>query len=153
MPAPDFARLERRISLDEGFRAAPYKCTAGVWTIGYGHTDTAGPDTPAVSLQQARILLRADIYKALRNCQDLYPNFGELRPVHQEVLVNMCFNLGHAGLGKFHRMNEAVRLCDYETWADEMKDSLWFGQVGARSARLRNAVLAMNPALLTEDQH
>ena len=49
----------------EGFRAEAYRCPAGVWTIGYGHTAAAGP--PAVSAgmlinrDEAVRILRKDV--------------------------------------------------------------------------------------------
>ena len=49
----------------EGFRASAYRCPAGVWTIGYGHTSQAGP--PAVrpgmviGEDEANRILSADV--------------------------------------------------------------------------------------------
>lgn len=49
----------------EGFRPRAYRCPAGVWTIGYGHTTSAGP--PAVSAgmaideAMAETILRRDV--------------------------------------------------------------------------------------------
>lgn len=46
----------------EGCRTNSYKCPAGVWTIGYGHTATAKPNM-LISHQQAEELLREDLSK------------------------------------------------------------------------------------------
>ena len=49
----------------EGFRPRAYRCPAGIWTIGYGHTTSAGP--PAVSAgmavdeAMAETILRRDV--------------------------------------------------------------------------------------------
>lgn len=49
----------------EGFQSAPYRCPAGVWTIGYGHT---GPDvresSPAIPITEGRALLIRDLTQA-----------------------------------------------------------------------------------------
>lgn len=142
MPVPNFLRLANRIAQDEGFRAEPYKCTAGVWTIGYGHTDEIGPNTPRITEKEARKLLKSDIYTALEDCHHLYRNFGDLSSVHQEVLANMAFNLGLGSLSKFERMNAAVNAYQFTTWAEEMQDSLWWKQVGDRAKRLHSAVVS-----------
>jgi lysozyme len=50
----------------EGFSAAPYQDSAGVWTIGYGSTrDASGSpvtrDTPDVTRDQANVMMRRDL--------------------------------------------------------------------------------------------
>ena len=49
----------------EGFRNRAYKCPAGVWTIGYGHTKGVKAGQ-AITTQQAEELLQAD----LKNFED-----------------------------------------------------------------------------------
>ena len=48
----------------EGLRLDAYRCAAGVWTIGYGHTSAAGPPEVKPGLRitaaEAERLLRAD---------------------------------------------------------------------------------------------
>ncbi len=44
----------------EGFSAKPYRCPAGLWTIGYGHTAGVTPETPPVTRQKAEELLAED---------------------------------------------------------------------------------------------
>jgi lysozyme len=44
----------------EGLRTNAYRCPAGVWTIGYGHTRTAKPGM-MISHQQAEELLKKDL--------------------------------------------------------------------------------------------
>ena len=58
----------------------------------------------------------------------------------QEVLVNMCFNLGGTRLGKFKNMLNAVEDHDWERMAVEMEDSRWFKQVGRRRVELQETV-------------
>ncbi|WP_374333028.1 lysozyme, partial [Aestuariivirga sp.] len=51
----------------EGFRATAYRCPAGVWTIGFGHTSQAGPPavTPGMTIgeDEANRILAADVQR------------------------------------------------------------------------------------------
>lgn len=48
-----------KVAMFEGFRSRPYRCPAGILTIGYGHTDGV-KITDKVTIDQAKELLRAD---------------------------------------------------------------------------------------------
>ena len=49
----------------EGLRLKAYRCPAGVWTIGYGHTSAAGApevrDGMRISAQEAEAILKKDL--------------------------------------------------------------------------------------------
>lgn len=45
----------------EGLRLEPYQCTAGVWTIGYGHTWSVDEHTPKITPEQADEFLKDDL--------------------------------------------------------------------------------------------
>lgn len=62
------------------------------------------------------------------------------------ILINMSFNLGKKRLLKFNRMWSAVEVHDWNTVADEMKSSVWFGQVKSRGVRLVNRMRDLAPA-------
>ena len=130
----------------EGFRPVPYKCTAGVWTIGYGQTRHNGHPvtsfTPMVTKVAAEVALKASILDAIINCQRLYLNWKALTDVQQEVLVHMCFQLGLGGLRKFKKMNRAVANHDVSAWVVEMRDSKWYKQTPRVALRLVDAISA-----------
>lgn len=136
----NFARFERQIREDEGYRESPYLDTVGTPTIGYGCTAIFGMkvsmDMPPITKTIARELLRADVYGALVDAQAIFPRFNELNSVRQEVLANMAYNLGRRRLSGFGRLKKAAQRLDYQAMADEMTDSKWFRQVGNRSKRL-----------------
>lgn len=74
----------------EGFRAEAYKCPAGVWTIGYGHT---GGVKKGQRVSQARAveLLRAD----LRSAEESVSRLGVARTQGQfDALVDITYNCG-----------------------------------------------------------
>lgn len=89
----------------EGFQSAPYRCPAGVWTIGYGHT---GPDvtasSPAISRDGARNLLVADLTTAgnavLRQAGEALARSESLDAAVRRfiALTSWTFNLGEGSL-------------------------------------------------------
>lgn len=74
----------------EGYRAEAYKCPAGVWTIGYGHT--AGvKQGQRVSPARAVELLRMDLRHAENNVNKL----GVAKTQGQfDALVDITYNCG-----------------------------------------------------------
>ncbi|SDP70000.1 glycoside hydrolase family protein [Desulforhopalus singaporensis] len=109
----------------EGFSSHPYRCPAGVLTIGYGFT--------YLTREEAHMVLKTRV-KHLRN--QLLPYMATLSPARQDVLVNMAFNLGVEGLFKFRRMWAAIRAQNFDLAATEMLDSKWARQVGGRAKEL-----------------
>lgn len=79
----------------EGFRNRAYKCPAGVWTIGYGHTKGVKAGQ-SVTLEGAQDLLRQD----LKNFEDWVNKLVkvELTQGQFDALVSFCFNLGPGAL-------------------------------------------------------
>jgi lysozyme len=120
-----------QLKRDEGRRPQPYQDTRGVWTVGYGHNLTTG----ALSEDAMAQILADDLQAADTACRQL-PIWQRLSDARKGVLLNMCFNLGFAGLMQFRSMYVALETGDYETAAAEMLDSTWARQVGARADRL-----------------
>lgn len=74
----------------EGFRAEAYRCPAGRWTIGYGHTVTARPDMQ-VNEEAATALLEADVAAAEAVVASACP---PLRQNQFDALVSFVYNVG-----------------------------------------------------------
>lgn len=124
-------RLKEQLKDDEGYRQHIYTCSAGKRTIGYGHNlDDLGADKPI-----ADFMLNRDIEILLHNAT-INEIITGLDDVRAEVIINMAFNLGVGGLLNFRRMLAAVAQRNFEKAAAEMKDSLWYKQVGIRAKRL-----------------
>lgn len=72
----------------------------------------------------------------LRRC----PAYAALRAdderARADALLNMAFNMGTDGLFKFKKALATALSGDYAEAAAEMKDSLWYRQVGRRSVEL-----------------
>jgi lysozyme len=118
---------------DEGIRLRPYQDTVGKWTIGIGRNLS----DVGISAVEAYDMLNHDIDRAVLALAARYDWFHDLDPVRQAVLVNLCFNMGIAGLAKFVNTLAAVERGDYAAAARGLRASLWFRQVQkSRSSRL-----------------
>jgi lysozyme len=112
-------RLCQRLMHEEGLRLKPYKDTVGKTTIGYGRNI----EDVGISREEAEMLLRNDIMRAMKAARQLVTNFGCLTSLRQEVLIEMAFNLGTAGVGKFVKMIKAVEANDYAEAAKQIVTS------------------------------
>ena len=115
-----------------GFSVAAGDTIVGSPTIGYGWNCAANPMTEA----QASDRLRYDAIRATQAASALIPSWLSIDDVRQNVLSNMCFNMGPAGLAKFRRMLSAIDSKDWTAAAAEGRGSAWFRQVGKRAQRL-----------------
>lgn len=116
----------------EGLRLKPYLCTAGKYSIGYGRN----LDDRGVSVDEADYLLANDISAARESLTANLPWFVQLDGVRQAALVDLCFNLGWQGLGRFRRFLAAMGRGDYAGAGAELVDSRWYVQVGQRGPRI-----------------
>ena len=132
------AKLIKRLQEEEGLVLKPYRCSQGYLTIGYGRNLEA----KGISSSEACMMLANDLSEAIHNCERHILYFRALPDNVQEVLVDMCFNLGIWGLLQFKRMLKAISLQDYETAKKEMLDSKYAKQVPSRARR--NAELLKN---------
>lgn len=82
----------------EGLRLKAYKCPAGVWTIGYGHTETAVRGMQ-ISEVQANKLLRDDLAKFESSVSRLTEGIT-LSDNQFSALVSLAFNIGVSRFGR-----------------------------------------------------
>lgn len=81
----------------EGCRLIAYKCPAGVWTIGYGHTDGVR-EGMVISNAQAELMLRVDLEKFEQYVKDNV--HIPLNENQFSALVSFCYNCGVGNLRK-----------------------------------------------------
>jgi len=129
------SRLRRQIRRHEGFRRHPYVDSTGHTSIAYGRN----LDSVGISRLEAKVLLDNDIIVAENHCRR-FPWFADLKPIRQEALVNMAFNLGWTKFNSFAKMIAALEVRDYNTAARELLDSLYARQVGARARELAEQI-------------
>lgn len=115
----------------EGVRLTSYKCPAGVWTIGYGHTKGVRAGQ-TISQAQAESLLRGDILP----CEQYVRRLGlKLTQGQFDALVDFAFNLGIGALAN------STLLKRIRTNADEQEIRKQFGRwVYAGGVRLKGLV-------------
>ena len=101
----------------EGCKLKSYKCSAGVWTIGYGHTEDV-KEGDIVSPQEADKLLRADVFKFERYVEDEVK--VKLEQNQFDALVAWTFNLGVGNLRSSTMLKE-LNNADYTSVPFEMK--------------------------------
>jgi lysozyme len=148
----DRVALEAALVRDEGEKLKVYRCTADKRTVGVGRNlDDVGiskAETAALGITlasvckngvtraQSRTLLANDIDACERALDARLPWWRTLGDVRQRVLLNMCFNLGIAGLLGFRNTLAKMERGDFAGAAAGMRASLWARQVGARAERL-----------------
>lgn len=80
----------------EGCKLTAYRCPAGVWTIGVGHTKGV-KQGQKITEAQAISLLKGDLLP----CENYVNNLGVCKTQGQfDALVDFCFNLGTGALGR-----------------------------------------------------
>ena len=80
----------------EGCKLTAYKCPAGVWTIGVGHTKGV-KQGQKITEAQAISLLKGDLLP----CENYVNNLGVCKTQGQfDALVDFCFNLGTGAFGR-----------------------------------------------------
>lgn len=74
----------------EGCVLKAYKCPAGVWTIGYGHTKGVKPDMK-ITKEKAEELLMQDVASIEELLNKTFPNLTQQQ---FDALASFIFNLG-----------------------------------------------------------
>jgi len=124
-------QAKKMIKTDEGWSPKPYKCTEGVWTIGFGTNITR------ITKEEGEMLLDLRLDKIINfdllSFTAELPNLNDTRKI---VLINMIYQLGLHGVKRFKNMLRAIRNGDFERASLEMLDSKWFKQTPNRCRRL-----------------
>ena len=140
-------KLIQELILDEGYKYETYEDHLGFLTLGVGHlvldTDPEINKPVGTPVSEERVLecLNNDIETVCDELNRNMPWWKELSDEKMRVLANMCFNLGITRLLKFRKFLAALEAGDFETAGEEMMDSKWATQVGARATRLQRRIL------------
>ena len=138
-----FEELKERIKEHEGFRNIVYKDSLGFATIGYGHlvtTEDNYEEGIEYSQEQLEAVFESDFESAC-NSADVVAQANNInlddhpQPV-KEVLIEMVFQLGVGGVGKFKKFLANLSTKTYHLAADEMLDSRWAKQTPMRAEKL-----------------
>jgi len=99
----------------EGFRSYPYRDSAGIWTIGYGHTENVNAWSSPVTEAEAEDLLRADLADAKSAVEQHIS--ATLNDNQFSALVSLIYNAGTAPLT--HTLGVLLNEGDYDSAADQ----------------------------------
>ena len=138
----DSQKLREQLEIDEGVVYEIYNDHLGYATFGIGHLITeSDPEHGSsigteVSHDRVAEAFESDLESVLSDCSILYSNFYDLPEEAQQIIANMMFNLGRPRLSAFKGMKAGVDDEDWSRAANEMVDSRWYRQVGARAERL-----------------
>jgi len=142
--------LRVQLEIDEGVVYEVYLDHLGYATFGIGHL--IREDDPehgwevGTEVSESRVAeaFESDIETVLSDCNTLYPEFDDLPEEAQQIIANMMFNLGRPRLSAFKGMKAGVDAGDWNEAADQMVDSRWYKQVGARAERLVERMRAIS---------
>ena len=124
------------VKLSEGFRDRVYKCTEGVDTIGYGF---AIKDL-VMDEDIAEMILRRKLDALIDRVNKRFPFVEEMPEAGQDVIYEMCYQLGVSGVSKFKKTLAYLENKEYRMAASEMLDSKWHRQTPNRSQRLSDII-------------
>ena len=99
----------------EGCRLQAYKCPAGVWTIGYGHTAGVKAGDTLPSREYAKKLLKKDLAKyaaSVNNCVKKGLITFPLTQNQFDALTSFCYNCGAGNLQKLVTGRSAAEVAD-----------------------------------------
>ncbi|NJL51409.1 MAG: lysozyme [Hydrococcus sp. SU_1_0] len=109
----------------EGLRLNAYQCSAGKWTIGYGHTKTAKSGQCITHSQALRLLTEdvAQFEQAVRTTVQV-----PLTQNQFDALVSFCYNVGSTAFRNSHLVS-ALNRGYYSMAAKELYRWVFAGKV------------------------
>ena len=128
----NYDRLKEQIKHHEGFRSKVYKDTLGFDTIGYGFAIKDLRLDEGIS----SIILERKLAQLIIRCFNKFHWLSKQPSTVQEVVINMCYQLGVTGFSKFRKTIEFIKGEDYIMAGKEMLDSRWAKQTPNRANEL-----------------
>jgi len=106
----------------EGFRGQPYKCPAGVWTIGYGTTyyedgSLVWLGDKSISKERALALLNRHIDNVIVPLlSSKIPTWGAMNGNQKAAIISFAYNLGSHFYGSLNFNSITKALSKKENW-------------------------------------
>lgn len=129
--------LRERITRHEGLLLMPYKDHLGYLTIGVGRC----LDKRGISEAEADYLLDNDLAECTKQIKKHLPWAASLSQSRQEVLIEMCFQLGIQGLLGFKNTLKSLQNGNIADTVSGMLGSKWAQQTPARAKELAQLML------------
>ena len=152
METLDLTAIQNLIEQHEGTEATAYRDTQGYMTIGVGfnldaegaqqqiealglnYADVCAGEASLTSAQIAT-LFDSSLTCAIAGARACVSNFDSLPSEKQAVVVDMVYNLGESGFSEFKETIGAIEQGNFAEAAAQMKESLWYTQVGNRGVQ------------------
>ena len=125
-----------QILLDEGFSSEPYLDHLFNWTIGHGLTNITERESTAVVGMRLE-----DLEEQIKGHLHWFPALPE---EIRNVLLNMAYQLGVAGLMGFSKTLAYINKGKFVDASEEMLDSKWARQTPNRAKRLSDRLRAVS---------
>lgn len=116
---------------NENLTLKPYHDTVDKLTVGYGRN----LEDRGLTMAEAELLLANDVIEAHEELHTQLAFYKELSEIRQAVLMDLYHNMGLSGLLGFRNMLENLRNSQWDEAAEDLKDSRYWDQVGARAKR------------------
>lgn len=146
----DINKLREQLKIDEGVKYEVYDDHLGYKTFGIGHLVKAtdeeygAPVGTPVSEERVNSVFDKDVETYIDESKKVFGNLEDMPQEAQQVIINMCFNMGAPRLSQFKKFIKAINDEDWKTASVEMLDSRWASQVGIRANRLSDRIKAIN---------
>ena len=128
----DLTKLKKDLNVEEACKKLPYVDTKGKISIGVGRNLT----DRGLSDDEIDYLLSNDITIAVTELDKQFHWWRSMSDARQNVLIDMCFNMGITKLLGFKKALAAMAKQDFEQAATEMLDSVWSKDVHGRADKL-----------------
>ena len=129
-----------QIKEHEGFRSTVYQCTAGHDTLGFGFKVS----DLELDLDIAEEILKRKLDKLIKRVHNRFSWVSNAPEPIQEVVYNMCYQMGVSGFSKFKKTIQYLADKNYDKASKEMLDSRWARQTPNRAIELSNIVKAQS---------
>jgi len=110
-----------KIKEHEGFRSTVYQCTAGHDTLGFGFKVS----DLELDLDIAEEILKRKLDKLIKRVHNRFSWVSNAPEPIQEVVYNMCYQMGVSGFSKFKKTIQYLADKNYDKASKEMLDSKW----------------------------
>lgn len=133
-------RIRKRLIQEEGLKLKLYHCTAGKLTIGVGRN----VEDRGITHETAMQMLNEDIDICVGELEKNISWFDEAPAKIQEVLIDLCFNMGINRLMGFVKTLHKLKTGAYKEAAEELLDSRYAASVPNRAKRNADIIASMD---------
>jgi lysozyme len=133
------------IKASEGCRLKAYKCSAGVWTIGYGSTGEHVYEGLEISQKEADTLLALDVGRFERAVSKTCPKISQPQ---FDACVSLAYNIGAGAFAK----SSVARLHNAGKYAEAGQAFMLWNKAGGKVSRGLTSRRAKESALYLSDQ-